>query len=99
LCPEYSLVTQAKFQSAIIALHNFIACHDPDWEDGALQIADMRHNQHDGPEGADHDDGEGEVHTATVSAAERRRATATWDQIVTDMWRDYQAELRHRGHY
>ena len=89
---------QAEFQSTIIALHNFIACHDPDWEDGALQIADMWHNQYDGPEEVDQDDGEGEIHVATVSAAEWHCATAKWDQIAAHMWRDYQAELHCRGH-
>jgi hypothetical protein len=50
---------QAKFQSAIIALHNFITIN-----------TQQQYLQHDGPERADHDDGEGEIYTATVSAVE-----------------------------
>jgi hypothetical protein len=59
LCPKYSLIMQAKFQSAIIALHNFITIN-----------TQQQYLQHDGPERADHDDGEGEIYTATVSAVE-----------------------------
>jgi hypothetical protein len=60
----------------------------------------MNHNrQQDGFEGQDHDqDEDGELHEAAVSAAERLRATTKRDQIATDMWVDYQAELERRQH-
>ena len=77
--PEYTPEIQARVVPALCALHNFIRVHDPDdLDDRDTQEIEQRPLV---PSAA-------ELRNR-VSQAEKNRAIARQEQIVSDMWADY----------
>ena len=74
---------QAWIPPALCALHNFIHYHDPsditDFDDVCNHGVGLEL---------------GELATSAVGPPEQERAGARWDQIVNDMWVQYQQSLQ-----
>jgi hypothetical protein len=101
---EYPIETQARFVSAIGALHNFIRVHDATDDaqdlaaDGPPSAAPLRHEDSvqdfvgDEPREISL-----EELGMDISAEEREWASARWDCIAEQMWKNYLACLAERG--
>jgi hypothetical protein len=101
--PEYPMEIQAMLVAAVAALHNFLRVHD-----GGDDAMDLGSAAQDAPQR----EGSGRFEEFilaepreispeelgfSISAEERRRASARRDRIAKEMWEDYIALLRERG--
>jgi hypothetical protein len=90
--PHYDMAAQSKIPSALIALHNFILEHDETdlerWlgnQDALDNLMDLRR---------DDEIDFGQLATSlNTSAAEKRHAETTRDQIAKGMWNGYKQYL------
>lgn len=106
--PEYPIRAQTMFIPALAAVFNFISIHDPTKmrpltptsSERSITEGSTSSNQPTEAEFLAPDDARviaPEVLGLDITPAEKRRAGEKRDQIATQMWTDYQAELRRRG--
>ena len=92
LAPRYNVEIQSRIPAALVALHNFIKCHDP--QDKTQVDSDPDHvavGFYAGDDSLPHGTG-GVEDEENDSEASRRR-----NQIAGDMWKQYTVILEERA--